>query len=91
MSVCVSVVRECVIGRERERECVCVCVCSLRYPACNAHAPYCHAVACPAIQYFSTLSHKWQDFRKKKVTEHKMCVLIFLELLSGTIFHSKKN
>jgi len=19
-----------------------VCVCSLRYPACNAHAPYCH-------------------------------------------------
>jgi len=18
------------------------CVCSLRYPACNAHAPYCH-------------------------------------------------
>ena len=22
--------------------CVCVCVCSLRYPARNAHAPYCH-------------------------------------------------
>ena len=20
----------------------CVCVCSLRYPACNAHEPYCH-------------------------------------------------
>jgi len=20
----------------------CVCVCSLRYPACNAHAQYCH-------------------------------------------------
>jgi len=19
-----------------------VCICSLRYPACNAHAPYCH-------------------------------------------------
>ena len=26
-------------------------------------------VACPALQYFSTLSHKRQDFREK----HKMC------------------
>jgi hypothetical protein len=26
--------------------------------------------------YFLTLSRKWHDF-KKKVTEHKMCVLIF--------------
>jgi len=30
-------------------------------------------VACPAVQYFPTLSHKRHDFRKKKkVTEHKM-------------------
>ena len=46
-----------------QRECVCVCVCSLRYPERNAQAPYCH-VACPALQYFSTFSHKWHDFRK---------------------------
>jgi len=23
--------------------------------------------------YFSTLSHTWHDFRKKKVTEYKIC------------------
>ena len=33
-------------------------------------------VTCPALQYFSTLSHKRYDFRKK-VTELKMCVLVF--------------
>jgi len=42
-----------------------VCICSLSYPACNAHAPYCR-VTCPTLQYFSTLSHKRHDFRKKK-------------------------
>jgi hypothetical protein len=24
------------------------------------------SVACPAVQYFSVLSHKWQDFLKKR-------------------------
>ena len=41
-----------------------VCVCSLRYPACNAHGPYCHLWRL-ALPYFSTLSHKQHDFRKK--------------------------
>jgi hypothetical protein len=36
-------------------ECVFV---ALRNPGCSVHAPYCSSVACPALQYFSTLSHK---------------------------------
>jgi len=37
------------------------------------------SVACPALQYFSTFSHKRPYFRKK-VIEHKRCVLIYLQL-----------
>jgi len=33
------------------------------------------SVACPALQYFSTLSHKRDDFRGKKVIENNLCVL----------------
>jgi len=39
----------------------------------------------PALQYFFTLSHKRNDFRKKKVIEHILCVLIFSTTLSETV------
>jgi hypothetical protein len=40
------------------------------------------SVACVAVQYLSTLSHRRHNFRKKKkLTDPKMCVLI-----SSTIF-----
>jgi hypothetical protein len=34
------------------------------------------SVACPILQSFSTLSHRWDDFRGG-VIEFKMCVFIF--------------
>jgi hypothetical protein len=55
----------------------------LSYPAFNAHAPYCHLWPVPLYNIFSTLSHKWHDFRIK-VTECKMCVLIFCTNLAET-------
>jgi hypothetical protein len=49
------------------------------------------SVVCQVIQYFSTLSHKRHNFRKKKVIEHKMCVLIFSTNLSETFFILRRN
>jgi hypothetical protein len=49
------------------------------------------SVACLALPYFSTLSHKRHDFRKKKVVEHKMCVLILSTAFVCNISHSKTN
>jgi hypothetical protein len=47
--------------------------------------------AWPALQYFSTLFHKCNDFEKKKVIADKMCVLIFSTNFVWNISHSKKN
>ena len=48
------------------------------------------SVACPSVQYFSTLPHKRHNLRDK-VTEHKMCVLVFVYNFCRNIPHSKKN
>ena len=50
------------------------------------------SVVCPAVQYFSTLSHKRHDFRGKNVTEHKMCSLIVsLQILSEAFLILRRN
>ena len=51
------------------------------------------SVACPALRYFSTLSHKRHDFQKKKkiIIEHKICVLIFCTTSSETSHLKKKT
>jgi len=72
---------------------LCVCVCTAKYPACSAHAPYCHLWPAPLYNIFPTLSHNQHDFLKQKqrFTEHKMCVLIFWTTSVWNIYHSKKN
>ena len=70
-----------------------VCVCSGSYPGCKVHAPY-HTAICSlsALQYFSTWSLKRHASQEKKnVTEHKMCVLIFLTTFFSDFSHSKKK
>ena len=47
-------------------------------------------VACPAESYFSTISHKWHDFREK-VTEHKICAVILSVTYVSNSSHSKEK
>ena len=49
-------------------ECV---FCRLNYPACNAHAPYCHLWPGRLYIIFNIISQKTL---LRKVPEHKMCV-----------------
>ena len=49
-------------------------------------------MAFPDLQYFSALSLIPKDFRKRKeVTEHKMCVLIFSTNLSEAFLNLKRT
>jgi hypothetical protein len=60
-------VRAAIVGEEEQRALhnLRVCMCSLRYPAFNAHAPYCHLWPAPL---YSTFLHSLPNgtiFEKK--------------------------
>jgi hypothetical protein len=69
-----------------------VCVCSHSYPACNAHAPYCHLWPTPLYNIFHHFLINGTIFeRKKKLIEHKTCFSIFSITFVRNISHSTKN
>jgi len=80
INVTLERVRGVIVTVENNKYVCQVCVCSLSYPACKAHAPY-HTVICglSGCTMFSTLSHKWHGFRKKKFINVK-CVSRFFSV-----------
>ena len=69
-----------------------VCICSLRYPACNAHAPCCHLW--PALLYniFPHYLINGTIFEKKKKRLLNIkCVFIFSTTFVWNISHSTKK
>jgi hypothetical protein len=67
-----------------------VCICSLRYPASNAHAPFYHLRPAPLCNIFPHCLINGTIF-EKKVTENKMCVVIFSTRFVWNISHFKKK
>ena len=60
-----------------------MCVCSLRYPACNALAPYCHLWPAPLYQFFPHYLINGTIF-EKKLLNTKWLFWFSLQLLSET-------
>ena len=87
--VCVRAL-ECVFSGEWACACACVHVALLIQHATRMRHIVTSFVAPQSPPHFSTLSHKWHDLRKK-VTDHKMRVLIFSTTFIRNISNSKKN
>ena len=66
-----------------------VCICSLRYPACIAHAPYCHLLPAWLHSIFPHNLINGKTF-EKKVTKHKMCVRISSTTFVWNTSHFRK-
>ena len=63
----------------------CVCVCSLSYPACNAHAPYCHLWPAPLYDIFPHYLRNGTIFWEKILLNIK-CVFWFSLHFSSETF-----
>ena len=72
--------------------CVCVClfICSLRYPAFNAHAPYCHPWSALLYNIFAHFLIN-STISEKKLSNTKCVFLFSLQLLSGTFLILRRN
>jgi len=66
-------------------------ICSLRYPACSAHAPYCHLWPARLYKIFPHYLKRSHDFRKENVIEQSMYILKFSITFVSNISNSKKN
>jgi hypothetical protein len=65
-------------------------VCKFKYPAGNAHTPYCNLWPARLHNIFPTFSHRRHAFRQNAI-EYKVCVLIFSTTFPWNSSHSRKN
>ena len=67
-------------------------VCSPSYPTSNVYVPYFAVICClfGSTIFFHIILYR-QDLKKKKVIEHKMCVLTFSTTFVRNVSLSTKN
>jgi len=68
-----------------------VCICSSRYPACNAHAPYCYMWPVPLYNIFPYYIKKNSTIFQTKMLSTKCAFQVSLQLLSQTFFILRRN
>jgi len=66
-----------------------MCIFSYRYPTCSSYAPSWH-VACLAVRYCSTFSHKRHNFLKKKLLKMKYIFWFSPQLLFETFLNMRR-
>jgi hypothetical protein len=68
-----------------------MCVCCLRYPACNAHAPYCHLWPARLFGIFPQYLINGTIFEKEKLLSKKCMFRFSLQLSSETFPILRRN
>ena len=95
LNVTLRRVRSTIVAVEKQYALHILSICSRRYPACSAHAPYCHLW--PALFYSifphyliinGTIFVGWGGVGE---IDHEMYVLILSTTFSETLPHSKIN
>jgi len=69
---------------------ICVCICSLKYPACNAHAPY-HLWPVPLYIIFPHYIINGTIFEKKKLLIIKCLFQLSLQYLFAIFFSLRRT
>ena len=63
-----------------------VCVCNVRYPACNAHAPYCHLWPFQLYNIFSHYFINGTIFVRRDLLNRKRVIWFYLQILCEKCF-----
>jgi hypothetical protein len=65
--------------------------CSLMYATCNEHVTYCHLSPAQLYNIFPHYLINTTILKKKKGTEHRMCVSLLFITWSETFFSLRRN